>query len=248
MADTPSKYDTDPLDPDFEQRTTELQGATRPVSGDAARMTVEQARRVETAEDPTRRFDENDTTYRSVFATQHEIRNAPRNPSPDYATPFNSSPAQTTPFDPRAYAPPTAPAYMPPTVNGAQFNSPTRKIDKIGLPENLAAMLPYTPFYIGIVVSLLELVLVPRREVRTRFHAAQGLALQLAIFVVSFLFRIIGFTTGYRIGGILFSIAAFVFLIVSMIRVYQGNPHSITPLADLTKWINEKIESRGKYE
>lgn len=232
MAEKSNKYDTDPLDQDFARHTDELMGATREV----ARTPNEQARHSEIADDATRRFDENATAYRSVFATQ----NSPN----DYATHFNSSPSQVTPFDPRAYAPPTAPAYLPPSVNAAQFNLPSRKVEKIGLPENVAAMLPYAPFYIGVVVSLLELVLVPRQEVRTRFHAAQGLALQSAIFVIARLFTLIGFLTGHRVGGILFWIASFVFLIVSMIRVYQGKSHYIAPLADLTKWINEKIESR----
>jgi uncharacterized membrane protein len=237
------KYDTDPLDPEFEQRTRELRGATR----DVARTPNEAARQSHIAEDETRRLDAaNDAAYQSVFAEQQRA-----NPSP-YANRTNSSPtntnptnAQTTPFDPRIYTPPVAQAYVPPPAYDAQFNSPARRIAKLGLPENLACMLPYTPFYIGIVISLLELALVPRTETRTRFHAAQGLSLHLAIFAVSFLFRIIGFVTDYHIGGILFSIAAFVFLIVSMIRVYKGEPHRLAPLADLTAWFNQKIEPRG---
>ena len=53
-------------------------------------------------------------------------------------------------------------------------------------------ILPYAPFYIGVVASLLELFLVPRREVQARFHAAQGLSLHIAILVVQTLFGVVG--------------------------------------------------------
>ena len=47
------------------------------------------------------------------------------------------------------------------------------------------------PFYIGLVVSLLELFLVPRKEVKVRFHASQALALHIAILIVHTLFGVI---------------------------------------------------------
>ena len=114
--------------------------------------------------------------------------------------------------------------------------------------------LPYTPFYIGGVIAVLELFLVPRNEVRTRFHAAQGLALQLAILAAGFLFRIANFFVASTLGGFsatllsilwsLFSLAALIFLIVSMVRVWKGEPHNLEPLADITKRLNEQIEPR----
>ena len=105
-------------------------------------------------------------------------------------------------------------------------------------------ILPYAPFYIGLVASIVELLLVPRSEVRTRFHAAQGLALHLAIIAIKLLFGFVGILVGGRFGGSLFSIAAFVFLIVSMVRVWKGQPHRLAPLSDATKWLNEQIEPR----
>ncbi len=105
-------------------------------------------------------------------------------------------------------------------------------------------MLPYTPFYIGIVASVVELFLTPRVETRTRFHAAQGLALHLAILGISFLFSLLRFVTGSGVGKSLFWLAGFVFLIISMARVWKGEEHRIAPLVDATKWLNEKIEPR----
>jgi len=116
----------------------------------------------------------------------------------------------------------------------------------IGFPEKWAMVLPYFPAYIGIVVSLIELFLVPRKEPRVRFHAAQALALQIAMVVVQTLLGVIGTITDNRFGSNLFNAATTVFLIVSMVRVWKGKPHHIAPLADATQWFNGHIEPRNK--
>ena len=79
-----------------------------------------------------------------------------------------------------------------------------------------------------------------------RFHAAQGLALYVAILVVKTLFGVVGAISGSSVGGILFGIAATVFLIISMVRVWKGKPHHIAPLAEPAQWFNEHIEPRNK--
>jgi uncharacterized membrane protein len=117
-------------------------------------------------------------------------------------------------------------------------------VQGLKLPENIAMVLPYAPAYIGVVAAIIELLLVPRSELRVRFHAAQGLALQLAIIAITLMFSLIGTITGSHFGGGLFSLAAFVFLIVSMVRVWKGKPHHIAPLDDATKWINAHIEQK----
>jgi uncharacterized membrane protein len=106
-------------------------------------------------------------------------------------------------------------------------------------------MLPYAPFYIGIVASLAELLLVPRKEIKVRFHAAQGLALHIGIVIVQSFLGVLGAITDSSVGGSLFSLAATIFLIISMIRVWKGEPHNITPLAEPAKWLNRRIESRN---
>ncbi len=105
-------------------------------------------------------------------------------------------------------------------------------------------IVPYLPFYLGIFAGLIELYLVPRHETRVRFHAAQGLALQLFITAVQFLFLFIRNFTAGSVGKGIFWMASFIFLIVSMIRVWKGEPHHIAPLDEATKWLNEKIEPR----
>jgi uncharacterized protein YoxC len=44
----------------------------------------------------------------------------------------------------------------------------------------------------------------------------------------------------------LFSLAAIVFLVITIIRVWKGDEPRIAPLEDATRWLNEKIEPRTK--
>jgi uncharacterized membrane protein len=104
--------------------------------------------------------------------------------------------------------------------------------------------LPYAPLYIGLVASIVELLLVPRQEVRVRAHAAQGLALQIAITAVGMLFSMLTLITGSSAGGNLFKIASFVFLVISMIRVGKGETHRIAPVSEPAQWLNKHIDPR----
>jgi uncharacterized membrane protein len=107
-------------------------------------------------------------------------------------------------------------------------------------------MLPYVPFYFGLIISLIELFLVPRKEPRVRFHASQGLALHILILVAQTLFGVIGTLTNNSFGGTIFGLAATIFLIVSMVRVWKGEPHFIAPIAEPSQWLNEHISPRNK--
>ena len=107
-------------------------------------------------------------------------------------------------------------------------------------------MLAYAPGYIGLVVGLLELFLVPRSEGKARFHASQGVALHIALLIVQTIFSAIGALTGSTIGGTMFKLAAFIFLIISMIRVWKGEPHQIAPLTEPAQWFNQHIEPRNR--
>lgn len=206
-----TKYDTNPLDPDFPRRTEEVARGTDEVAREGGERT-----QTLSSEAPTRTFDapySAPTSYPSVFIP-----------------PTSQPPAQAAPL-----APPVN--VQPPT---------SRNIPGISLPENVVLILPYLPFFVlSIAVAAIELYLVPRNETRVRFHAAQGLALQLAVAAMQLLLSIFGNAfLGARIGNAVFSIAAFVFFIVSMIRVWKGEPHHIAPLDDATKWLNEAIEPR----
>jgi uncharacterized membrane protein len=224
METKKSKYDTNPLDPDVERKSSEewgeggggapttpwLQEPTGEVRGP-----TEDPRKNIYSEAPTRR-----------------VENPPLN------APYPSV------FVPPPYAPPQ---YQPPkniyqTPEGVRPTS--RPIAGMGLPEKWAITLPYAPFYIGLIVSLLELFLVPRSETKVRFHASQAVALHIGILIVQTLFGVISSITDSSLGGILFKVAALVFLVISMIRVWKGEPHHIAPLAEPGKWFNEHIEPR----
>lgn len=226
MEPKKSKYDTNPLDPDFVKNTEEIgsQGEPRPETQEVRGATREvgssaneAARANIYSEAPTRRYDNPplDSPYPSIFVPPTYSQPAPYQPSP----PLYPSPDQR----------PTS-----------------RTVAGIGLPEKWAMILPYAPFYIGVVVSLLELFLVPRSEPRVRFHAAQGIALYIAILVVQTLFGVIEVITDSSVGGNLFWLASSIFLLVSMRRIWKGKPHHIAPITEPTQWFNEHIQPRNK--
>lgn len=234
MTDKRSKYDTDPLDPDFVRRTEEnLWGATRaPVTEEPGSL-----RRDPVTEEPTRRFDEQMAdTYPSVFVPP--AYQPPRAPQVQPFTSFGAGPHQPPAT---TAAPPPGPSSPYPNPHQSYTGPTARPVARLGLPEKWAVILPYVPFYIGLVAGIIELAMVPREETRTRFHAAQGLALQLAILAVSFLFKFVTLASGSGFGAALFGTAATVFLIVSILRVWQGKPHHIAPLDEPARWLSEKI-------
>ena len=223
METKKSKYDTNPLDPDVERQAEESWGGgapTQQVGGGTSEVGNESARKNVYSEAPTRRYD-----------------------NPPLEQPYPSV------FVPPTYAPPTqyqqAPpnAYQNPYQNAFADKPTTRQVLGVGLPEKWALMLPYAP-WVGIVASLVELFLVPRREVRVRFHASQALALHIAILILGTILGVVGAISGSDLGSLLFKTAATVFLIISMIRVWRGEPHRIAPLAEPGQWFNEHIEPR----
>ena len=233
MTEKRSKYDTDPLDPDFVRRTEDLRGET----GGAARETGRpqpQPRPRPVADDPTRRFDEQEpASYPSVFV-------------PPVYQPPQHQPQPFTTFGEGPHGDPAAAAGAPPPGPSSPYDAAgagpsSRPVAKLGISENIATVLPYAPFYIGLVASVVELLIVPREETRTRFHAAQGLALQLVLLAGAIIFGVIEGMTGSGLGATLFRIASIVFLIVSMKRVWQGKPHHIAPLDEATSKLNQSI-------
>ena len=205
-----SKFETNPLDPDFPRQTRDQSGSTEPVASELEPQTT-----TLDSEAPTRRIDlpySAPTSYPSVFVP------------------------------PQQQPPVVQPASF---LNPVNLNPPTsRTVPGMNLPENVVLIVPYLPFYLGVVAAVIELYLVPRTESRVRFHAAQGLAIHLLIIAVQFLFMFIRNFTGGSIGSWLFSLGAFVFLVVSMIRVWKGEAHHIAPLDEASKWLNQKIEPR----
>ena len=232
-----SKYDTNPLDKDVGDRATESfesgRGSQTHAIGDGitsdVRRTASQPARVDPeTEAPTRRID--NSSYPSVFIKP------PPPPSTFY------EPPRTVPAN--VYQPPPVPPpgiYQRPPVPVA---SQDHTVAGMGISQKWTNLLPYIPGHIGAVAAVIELLLVPRVETRARFHAAQGLALQIAIIVVSLALGMLTAITDNSIGSGIFRAASTVYLIISMIRVYQGKDHHIAPLDDATRWLDEKIKPR----
>ena len=230
METKKSKYDTNPLDPDVERNAGEVWGdlggsggtPTQQVGGatrEVADSANENARRNVYSEAPTRRYDHPplEAPYPSVFVP------------PTYAPPAQQ------------YQQPGNPVYQAPY----SVPSRSRHVAGVGIPEKWALLLAYFP-YIGIVASIIELLLAPRREVKVRFHASQALALHVAILIIHTVLQAITALSGSSMGDVLFRTAAFAFLVISMIRVWRGEAHRIAPLEEPAKWFNQHIEPRSQ--
>src|SRR5713226_9463036 len=141
MQSKRSKYDTNPLDPEVAERTAEVwgQGESSPTTEELKGATkpvrqtsTESPRSNIYSEAPTRRIDQAtlDSSYPSVFV-------------------------------PQAYSPPPAPYQTPASQFQPQVKPKpiSRTVEGFGLPEQWAVVLPYAPFYIGVVASIIELIL-----------------------------------------------------------------------------------------
>lgn len=122
----------------------------------------------------------------------------------------------------------------------------SRKVSKIGLPENILTALPYLPFSIGLVAGILELILVPKSEPKVRFHAAQGVAAHIGILIVTTILGFGGNFTGLAdLGNLIFQFVTTIMLIVFAVKSWQGKPVHIESVDDLSNWLEEKIKPRN---
>jgi uncharacterized membrane protein len=140
--------------------------------------------------------------------------------------------------------PPKPLATTPEMSSVAAVPSSKRTVPGLGLPENITFALPYAPFFIGAVAGVLELFLTPRSETRARFHAAQGLALQLAAVAIKLVFNIVENITGTSIGGKILWTASTVLFIIAMLRVWKGESVHVAAADDATDWLNERIDPK----
>jgi len=157
---------------------------------------------------------------------------------------------QTRRFNEAEFSPYSSPyngQQVPAQFRTAEIHARTedisRKVAKVGLPENILTALPYIPFYIGLISGLLILLFVPKSETKVRFHAAQGLAAHIGIFIVSAILGLVGNVTGLaNVGNWIFQIFTTIMLIVFAVKAWQGQPVHIESVDDLTEWLEEKIK------
>src|SRR5205814_10714822 len=77
----------------------------------------------------------------------------------------------------------------------------SNKVAGLGIPERWALILPCLPFWLAIVAAVTELLLVSRTDSKIRFHAAQGMALQIVITAITTLLYFAGFASGRWTGS-----------------------------------------------
>lgn len=206
------KFDTNPLDPDFPKKVS-FEPQLQPQE---TRTLSENGAVAETNEFDTQTITEEQTTRKFDEANFNQ-----------YQAPFNG---QNVPSP-----------YQPPLPLYAQ-NDRTRKVAKIGLPENILTALPYVPFHIGLIAGIVELFIVPKSEAKVRFHAAQGVAAHLAIIIIAWILSSIGGLTGLAFGSTIFTIVTTIMLVIFAIKSYQGKPIHIEAVDDLTNWLEDKIK------
>jgi uncharacterized membrane protein len=168
-------------------------------------------------------------TQRMPYAapTEEQTRRFAQAPGSQYASPMGGQ--YNAAYQPLGFAP--------------VDRSPTRKIEKVGLPENVLTALPYLPWFIGAVAGLVILFLVPNTETKVRFHAAQGLAAHIGILLVTTILGAIGDVTGMGFGQFIFQLVTTIMLIVWAIKAWKGKPVHIESVDRLTNWLEEKISS-----
>jgi uncharacterized membrane protein len=211
----PSKYDTNPLDPDFPEKARAAasgeETTTLPYRGGETRQFPPEARPTE--EQQTRRFAEPEVAAYSAT----------------YNPPYTGQ---------------AIPAYRPASYADVS-NSGSRRVEKIGLPENILTAVPYIPITLGLVAGLILLLLLPKSEPKVRFHAAQGLAAHLGILLITFILGLVSNITGGNAGSVIFTIFTTVMLIIFTIKAWRGKPVHIAPLDDLTNFLEEKISLKS---
>lgn len=219
-----SKYDTNPLPEDILREAEEAFGQTDslPKSSETNHFTPQpQMKTNGGSEEPTRTFQEKYAEpYHSVFDAQ-------------FGQPPVNQPLATGKTQVRTEK-----------YKVEKLPLTSRSVEGLNLPENIVMVAPYIPITLGAIAALIILFLTPRTETRVRFHASQGLALHIASFVISSILGIVGNISGNNVGGVLFGVASTIFFIISIIRVWQGEPHHISQLDDVTNWLNEKIKPR----
>ena len=204
----PTKYDTNPLDPDFPEKVkaaAEAEVATRalPYSGAETRQ------------------------FAGAVPTEEQTHRFASQEFSAYQAPYNGQ-------------------YVPANYQAAGLadmdKSSSRKVDKIGLPENVLTAVPYIPWYLGMVAGIILLLLLPKSETKVRFHAAQGMAAHIGILIVSMILGIIGDITDFaEVGSFFFNLATSIMLVVFAIKAWKGKPVHIESVDSLTNWLEEKI-------
>lgn len=225
------KYDTNPLDGEVLQKAEEVRRKT-PLYAVPPPNSESQTQFFEAQ---TRQF----VAAAAVTPAVHEVATQPlgsANLEEPYQSVFNKSQVLADANN-HSVSSAVQKLIVPPT---------SRKVIGLGLPENFAMLLPYMPLTAGAVAAAIILLLSSRSETRVRFHAAQGLALHIASWLLALFAGGIAavLPLDKRFAAQIIPAALAVFFIVCLVRVWQGKPNHIEALDDITDFLNEKIKPR----
>ena len=120
-----------------------------------------------------------------------------------------------------------------------------RKVEKLGLPENVLTAVPYIPWFLGLVAGILLLLLTPKSEQKVRFHAAQGVAAHIGILIVTTILGVVNNVSDIAdVGAAIFTLVTSIMLVIFALKAWQGKPVHIESIEDLTNWFEDKIEPK----
>ena len=208
------KFDTNPLDPDFPAKVAEPE---REVQTSVLPNQNGNTRRFATnpleTEEQTRKFDQSD--FESYQQNVGENENKPASYQP-----------------PRAFY-----------EEDVKDKKKSLNIGNISLPENVLLALPYIPFaFIGIIAGFIELIFIPKSEPKVRYHAAQGLAANVGVWLIITVLGFVSFGMDFAdTASWIFSLVTTIMLVIFAVKAFQGKPIHIEAVQDLTDWLEDKI-------
>lgn len=221
----PTKYDTNPLDPEFPEKvkTAAAEGGETKVFRDGYTGTSQVDMAAAAEAQPTLILEPQpqDRQYQQPQFQQYQ----PQPRFQQYQQHIAASPLVAAQSDLAA-------------INQAI----SRKVEKLGLPENLMIAAPYIPWYIGLAAGLVLLFITPKTEAKVRFHAAQGLAAHIGVIIVTTILAMIGRITDIAdAANVIFTLVTSIMLVVFAVKAYRGKPVHIESVENMTNWLEDKI-------
>lgn len=128
---------------------------------------------------------------------------------------------------------------------GGGYSTPPPTATSSGLTNNLAGMLCYIPFFIGLICSIVFLVVAPYNQNKTvRFNALQSLFLHVGLFVfwivlhmIVGMFALITHGVGFLLVALypILWLCIFVLFIVLMYKAYNNQTIKLPIIGDLAQ-------------
>jgi len=209
------KFDTNPLDPEFPEKVRETQKELQTVT------------LPKTQNGQTRQFAD-------PAETEDQTRKFTETGFDSYQTPFGQEGQQPVHYQPQ------------PLYGENAGKKKSHNIGSISLPENVLVALPYVPFGpVGIIAAIIELVFIPKSEPKIRYHAAQGLAAQLGVWLILAILGSMQWMWGFEQISNIFWLISTIMLIIFAIKGFQGKPIHIESVETLTDWLEERIKPQA---